>query len=79
MTKRYHISYTFSKSFSLRDAIIDIHPLVWRSQQLDTILIAWNEIPVEIEKQIAELEKERDQLRNERIDRRLENLIPSRK
>jgi len=74
MTKRYHISYTYPGSFSLHDAVIDIHPLVWRSQSEDIILIAWNEIPEEMESQLAQLEKERDQLRSERIDRILRSL-----
>jgi hypothetical protein len=52
VTKRYHISYAFSGSFSLHDAIIDIHPLVWRSQRLDAILIAWNEISEEMESEL---------------------------
>jgi hypothetical protein len=56
---------------TIDDEIIDIHPLIWRSKNLDNILISWNEIPEEIESQMAELEKERNRLRSDRIDRRL--------
>lgn len=56
---------------TIHDEIIDIHPLIWRSKNLDNILISWNEIPEEIESQMAELEKERNRLRSDRIDRRL--------
>jgi len=72
MTK-YHISYVGGfLAPSIRDEIIDIHPLIWRSQTLDRVLISWNEIPTEIENQIEDLEKERQRLNNERITKMLE-------
>jgi hypothetical protein len=75
MTKMYHISYASDfLHLSIHDAIIDVHPLVWRSQSLDNILIAWNEIPEEMAVQIENLEKERKRLLEERLRRRLEDL-----
>ena len=75
MTK-YHISCTYkfsgSPHFTIHDAVIDIHPLIWRSKNLDNVLIAWNEIPEEIENQIEDLEKERKRLINERTTRRMQ-------
>ena len=71
MTK-YHISYVGGfLTPSIEDEIIDIHPLIWRSQTLDRVLISWNEIPVEIEDQIENLEKERQRLSNERTIKRM--------
>jgi hypothetical protein len=67
MTKRYHISYASNLlHLSIHDRIIDVHPLVWRLQSLDNVLIAWNEIPEEMENQIEDLEKQRIQLSTER-------------
>jgi hypothetical protein len=67
MTKKYHISYASNfLHLSIHDKIIDVHPLVWRSQSLDNVLIAWNEIPEEMETKMANLEKERERLCTER-------------
>ena len=75
MTKMYHISYVSDfLRLSIHDAIIDIHPLIWRSQSLDNVLIAWNEIPEEMEGQIENLEKERTRLSTERTIRWMKEL-----
>ena len=69
----YHISYASDfMHLSIHDKIIDIHPLIWRSQSLDNVLIAWNEIPEEMETKMADLEKARNKLSTERTIRRME-------
>jgi len=74
MTK-YHISYvSYLLRLTIYDDIIDIHPLIWRSKNLDDVLIAWSEIPEEIENQVEEIEKERIRLIKERTTRQLEDL-----
>jgi hypothetical protein len=78
MTKRYHTSYCYNDPFfngKIYDIILNYHPLIWQAENgCGTVLIAWNEIPKEMEDQVAELEKERGRLVSERIDRRLRNL-----
>jgi hypothetical protein len=73
----YHISYViessgFTNFLSFYDKIIDIHPLIWRSKHPNSNLIAWNEIPEEMEDQIADLEETRNEISNKRIERLME-------
>jgi len=59
-------------SSSFQDDIINIHPLVWRSKHPNSKLITWNEIPEEMEDQIADLEETRNEISNKRIERLME-------